>query len=57
MCSLADLGRDPRLLCMVENPADGRLPEASASYRGRYFVLMGWLSPLDGMELEGTGML
>ena len=37
------------LLCVVESPADVVAVEMSGSYRGRYFVLMGHLSPLDGI--------
>jgi recombination protein RecR len=47
-----DPNRDPRLLCVVETPADQAALERSASYKGLYFVLMGRLSPLDGV---GTG--
>ncbi len=41
--------RDRTLLCVVESPADVVAIEQSASYRGCYFVLMGHLSPLDGV--------
>lgn len=41
--------RDPTLLCAVETPADLLAIEQATGYRGRYFVLMGRLSPLDGM--------
>ena len=57
LCAVcADPGRDPHLLCVVESPVDVRLLEASTSYRGRYFVLMGRLSPLDGMGPEEIGL-
>ena len=57
LCAVcADPGRDPQLLCVVESPVDVRLLEASTSYRGRYFVLMGRLSPLDGMGPEEIGL-
>jgi recombination protein RecR len=46
--------RDARLLCVVETPADQQALERSGSYRGYYFVLMGRLSPLDGV---GPGAL
>jgi len=42
-------GRDRSLLCVVESPADVVAIEQSASFRGCYFVLMGHLSPLDGV--------
>ena len=41
--------RDEALLCVVETPADLLMLEQTQSYRGRYFVLMGRLSPLDGV--------
>jgi recombination protein RecR len=41
--------RDDSLLCVVESPADVVAVEQSGGYRGRYFVLMGHLSPLDGV--------
>jgi recombination protein RecR len=44
--------RDPSVLCVVETPADVKSIEAAADYRGRYFVLMGHLSPLDGIGPE-----
>ena len=57
LCAVcADPDRDPHLLCVVESPVDVRLLEASTSYRGRYFVLMGRLSPLDGMGPDEIGL-
>lgn len=57
LCAVcADPGRDPQLLCVVESPADVRLLEASTDYRGRYFVLMGRLSPLDGIGPDEIGL-
>ncbi len=47
--------RDTTLLCVVESPADVLAVEQSGSYRGRYFVLMGHLSPLDGVGPEQLG--
>jgi recombination protein RecR len=47
--------RDATLLCAVESPADVVAIESSGSYRGRYFVLMGHLSPLDGVGPEQLG--
>ena len=49
--------RDDGLLCVVESPADVVAVETSASYRGRYFVLMGHLSPLDGIGPEQLGLV
>ncbi|HEX4388544.1 MAG TPA: recombination mediator RecR [Steroidobacteraceae bacterium] len=48
--------RDGALLCAVESPADVVAIESSGSYRGRYFVLMGHLSPLDGIGPEQLGV-
>ena len=45
----ADQKRDSGLLCVVETPADVIAVDESGSFRGRYFVLMGRLSPLDGI--------
>ena len=47
--------RDAALLCVVESPADVVAIEQSGGYRGRYFVLMGHLSPLDGIGPEQLG--
>lgn len=44
-----DEERDPSLLCVVETPADLVMLEQTLTYRGLYFVLMGRLSPLDGV--------
>ena len=41
--------RDPTLLCVVETPADLMMMELTQAYSGLYFVLMGRLSPLDGI--------
>ena len=41
--------RDASLLCVVETPADQMMIEHTGSYKGLYFVLMGRLSPLDGI--------
>src|ERR1044072_5086911 len=41
--------RDPALLCVVETPADLLMMEQAQCYQGLYFVLMGRLSPLDGI--------
>src|SRR3954471_15729710 len=50
MCSLcASPRRDPSLLCVVETPGDLLMMEQTQSYPGLYFVLMGRLSPLDGI--------
>ena len=51
----ASLSRDRTLLCVVESPADVAAIEQSGSYRGCYFVLMGHLSPLDGIGPDELG--
>lgn len=45
----ADPQRDASLLCVVETPADQLMIEQTLTYKGLYFVLMGRLSPLDGI--------
>ena len=50
-----DPDRDARLLCVVESPADQAALERPGSYRGLYFVLMGRLSPLDGVGVADIG--
>jgi len=50
ICTLcASPRRDGSLLCVVETPGDQLMMEQSQSYAGLYFVLMGRLSPLDGI--------
>lgn len=41
--------RDPTLLCVVETPVDLNMMEQTLSFRGLYYVLMGKISPLDGV--------
>ena len=48
--------RDQSLLCIVENPVDVRAVELATAYNGLYFVLMGRLSPLDGIGPEQLGL-
>ena len=52
----SDPARDVRQLLVVESPADQAAMERSGSYRGLYFVLMGRLSPLDGVGLADIGV-
>jgi recombination protein RecR len=52
----ANAGRDRSLLCVVESPADVVAIEQSGGFRGCYFVLMGHLSPLDGIGPEQIGI-
>jgi recombination protein RecR len=51
-----DRKRDSGLICVVETPADVIAVDESAVYRGRYFVLMGRLSPLDGIGPDELGI-
>lgn len=48
--------RDRSLLCVVETPADIAAVESSTAYKGLYFVLMGHLSPLDGIGPQELGL-
>jgi len=56
LCALcASSSRDAQTLCIVETPADLLAIEQATGFRGRYFVLMGRLSPLDGLGPEELG--
>ena len=48
--------RDRSTLCVVETPADQAALERTLAYRGLYFVLMGKLSPLDGVGPNDIGL-
>ena len=52
----ADPERDRSKLCVVETPADQAALERTLAYRGLYFVLMGKLSPLDGVGPHDIGL-
>jgi len=52
----ADPKRDAAILCVVESPADLLAIEQTGLYRGRYFVLKGHLSPIDGVGPEQIGV-
>jgi len=54
ICS--DPRRDASKLCVVETPADQAALERTGAFRGRYFVLMGKLSPLDGIGPNDIGV-
>jgi recombination protein RecR len=57
LCGLcASPKRDPRLLCVVEMPADLAVMEQTLAYKGLYFVLMGRLSPIDGVGPKEVGL-
>jgi recombination protein RecR len=48
--------RDDDLLCVVETPADVLAIETAGTYQGKYFVLMGHLSPIDGIGPSDIGV-
>jgi recombination protein RecR len=57
LCSICSAsGRDTAQLCVVESPADVMAIEDATGFRGQYFVLMGHLSPLDGIGPEELGL-
>ena len=57
ICSVClDGSRDARQLCVVETPADQAALERTGAFKGLYFVLMGKLSPLDGIGPRDIGL-
>jgi recombination protein RecR len=57
LCDIcANARRDAALVCVVETPADVHAIENATGFRGQYFVLMGHLSPLDGIGPEELGL-
>ncbi len=54
ICS--DISRDTNKICIVESPSDVLAIESTGGYRGRYFVLLGRLSPIDGIGPEELGI-
>lgn len=52
----SNIHRDDQLLCVVETPADILAIEQAGNYQGKYFVLMGHLSPIDGIGPEDIGI-
>lgn len=48
--------RESRVVCVVESPADVMAIEQHTDFRGHYFVLMGHLSPIDGIGPEELGL-
>lgn len=57
LCNICSAnGRDETLLCAVESPADVMAVEDATGFRGLYFVLMGHLSPLDGIGPSELGL-
>ncbi|MHB8424971.1 MAG: recombination mediator RecR [Gammaproteobacteria bacterium] len=57
LCEIcASARRDASVLCVVETPVDVYAIESATGFRGRYFVLMGHLSPLDGIGPQELGL-
>jgi recombination protein RecR len=57
VCAIcANPRRDQTKLCIVESPVDVLAIEAATAYKGRYFVLLGRLSPLDGIGPAELGL-
>lgn len=57
LCALCqNANRDSSLLCIVESPADVSAIEQSNAFQGTYFVLMGKISPLDGLGPDDIGL-
>lgn len=57
LCTICrDARRDASILCVVSSPVDVLAIEQSQEYKGRYFVLKGQLSPLDGIGPEQLGL-
>ncbi len=57
LCTVcASSSRDRQVLCVVESPTELAAIEQATGYRGQYFVLMGRLSPLDGLGPEELGL-
>ena len=54
VCS--DTNRDTNKICIVENPSDVLAIESTGGYKGIYFVLLGRLSPIDGIGPEELGI-
>ena len=54
ICS--DESRDSYSLCVVESPSDVLAIESTGGFKGRYFVLMGRLSPIDGFSPDDLGI-
>lgn len=57
LCNIcSSSGRDAAQICVVESPADVMAVEDATGFRGQYFVLMGHLSPLDGIGPKELGL-
>tara|TARA_B100000287_G_scaffold209875_1_gene198101 strand:- start:187 stop:783 length:597 start_codon:yes stop_codon:yes gene_type:complete len=57
LCNIcSDNIRDNKSICVVESPSDVLAIESTGGYRGRYFVLLGRLSPIDGVGPDELGI-
>lgn len=57
LCAIcASPRRDPKRLCVVETPGDALAVEQAGGFNGQYFVLLGRLSPLDGVGPDDLGL-
>ena len=57
LCKIcADNTRDMNSICVVENPSDVLAIESTGGFKGRYFVLLGRLSPIDGISPDDLGI-
>ena len=57
LCKIcSDTVRDMNSICVVENPSDVLAIESTGGFKGRYFVLLGRLSPIEGMSPDDLGI-
>ena len=57
LCNIClDSSRDAKSICVVESPSDVLAIESTGGFRGKYFVLLGRLSPIDGIGPEDLGI-
>ena len=57
LCKIcSDTSRDMNSICVVENPSDVLAIESTGGFKGRYFVLLGRLSPIEGISPDDLGI-
>ena len=57
LCKIcSDTSRDMNSICVVENPSDVLAIESTGGFKGRYFVLLGRLSPIEGISPDNLGI-
>ena len=57
LCKIcSDTSRDINSICVVENPSDVLAIESTGGFKGRYFVLLGRLSPIEGISPDDLGI-